>query len=156
MRISIISVGVRLPSWINQGVNEYQKRLPKEVGVELRDILPARRGKSIVIEKILKQEAEKITAAISDDCLLIVLDEKGNRQSTLGLSEHIGSWMQDGRDICIVIGGADGLHQDIKTRADQLWSLSDFTLPHGLARVVLMEQLYRAWTVMNNHPYHRA
>ena len=155
MQITIVAVGARLPTWINQGVAEYSKRFPPEISVHLAEIMPARRNKSATTEKILKQEADRIGSAIPKDSHIIVLDERGKPQRTVALAKKMESWMQDGKNIALVIGGADGIHDDIKTRANERLSLSDFTLPHGLARVLLMEQLYRAWTVIKKHPYHR-
>jgi len=155
MQITIIAVGIRLPGWINQGVSEYQKRMPPELRVNLAEIVPTKRNKSASTEKILKQECERIMAAIPKDAYLIVLDERGKSQATTALAKTMESWMQDGRNICLVIGGADGIHETLKQKASESWSLSDFTLPHGFARVLLTEQLYRAWTVIKNHPYHR-
>jgi len=155
MQITIVTVGIRLPGWINQGVSEYQKRMPPELRVNLSEIVPTKRNKSAGTEKILKQEAERISVAIAKGSHLIVLDERGKTQTTTALAKNMRSWMQDGKNICFVIGGADGIHETLKQQANESWSLSDFTLPHGLARVLLTEQLYRAWTVIKNHPYHR-
>ena len=155
MQISIVAVGIRLPSWINQGVNEYIKRLPPEVNVNLIEVPPVKRNKSAPAEKILKQEAEKIRAVIAKGSYLIVLDEHGKSRRTTVFAQNMDSWMREGKNIAFVIGGADGIEQDLKDKANELWSLSDFTLPHGIARVLLIEQLYRAWTVIKKHPYHR-
>ncbi len=155
MQITIVAVGIRLPGWINQGVSEYRKRMPPELRVNLTEIVPAKRSKSAGTEKILKQEADRISAAIPKGDHLVVLDERGKTQATAALAQNLTAWMQDGNNICFVIGGADGVHETLKNKANELWSLSDFTLPHGLARVVLTEQLYRAWTVTKKHPYHR-
>lgn len=146
---------MRLPGWVNQGVNEYKKRFPPEINVQLTEIQPIKRSKSVNVETILKQEAERISKAFVKGNHLIVLDEHGKTRRTTMLAGNMDSWMREGKNISFVIGGADGVHEDIKNKADELWSLSDFTLPHGLARVLLMEQLYRAWTVINKHPYHR-
>lgn len=155
MQLSVVSVGVRLPTWINQGVAEYQKRLPAELKVELKEVLPVKRSKTQSVAKVQKLEAERIESAIPAGSLMIVLDERGKSKSTQMLSEELKSWMQEGQSVCFIIGGADGINDDIKGRARQSWSLSAMTLPHGLARVLLMEQLYRAWSILNNHPYHR-
>jgi 23S rRNA (pseudouridine1915-N3)-methyltransferase len=155
MQITIVAVGIRLPSWINQGVNEYIKRFPPEVNLQLCELNPVKRNKSATREKILSQEAERIITAIPKGNYIIVLDEHGKTQRTTVLAKHMDSWMREGKNIALVIGGADGIHEDIKKKANEVWSLSDYTLPHGLARVLLTEQLYRAWTVIKKHPYHR-
>lgn len=144
-----------MPLWVNQGVKEYSKRFPPELNVQITEIQPTRRSKTAHPEKVLKSEAERINGAISKSSYLIVLDEQGKRQRTHDLAKNMETWMREGVNIAIIIGGADGIHTEIKNSANELWSLSDFTLPHGLARVVLVEQLYRAWTVINKHPYHR-
>lgn len=155
MQISIVAVGMRLPSWVNQGVNEYIKRFPPEVKVNLVEVSPVKRNKSAPAERILKQEAEKIRAALPKDNYLIVLDEHGKSRRTTVFAQNMDSWMREGKNIVFVIGGADGVEQELKSQANELWSLSDFTLPHGMARVLLTEQIYRAWTVIKKHPYHR-
>ena len=155
MQITIVAVGVRMPTWINQGVTEYQKRFPPELKVKLTEIPSSKRTKSANSDRILKQEAERISAAVPDGCHVIVLDEHGKTQRTTALAKNMASWMQNGKSIALVIGGADGIHADLKKQANEIWSLSDLTLPHGLARVFLMEQLYRAWSVLKKHPYHR-
>ncbi len=155
MKITIVALGVRLPNWINQGVMEYRKRFPPEVSLHLSEIPSCKRNKTASVEKSLKQEAERISGAIPKGSHVIVLDECGKTQKTLALAENMKSWMQDGKNVAFVIGGADGLHEEMKKQANELWSLSDFTLPHGLVRVLLTEQLYRAWTVIKKHPYHR-
>jgi 23S rRNA (pseudouridine1915-N3)-methyltransferase len=155
MKITILAVGTRLPNWINQGVAEYSKRFPPEVKVEINEIQADKRSKSSTPEKTLKAEAGRISAAITKGSHLIVLDERGKKQGTTALAKNMESWMLEGKNIVFVIGGADGIYEDIKDTAQELWALSDFTLPHGLARVLLIEQLYRVWTVIRKHPYHR-
>ncbi|NKB36131.1 MAG: 23S rRNA (pseudouridine(1915)-N(3))-methyltransferase RlmH [Gammaproteobacteria bacterium] len=155
MRITILSVGQRLPDWINQGVAEYHKRFPAELKVSLKEIPAGKRTKSSSTEKALKQECSRIIEAIPERDQIIVLDERGRKRNTRDLAENMANWLQEGENISFIIGGADGLHSELKEKARELWSLSDLTLPHGLARVLLMEQLYRAWTVINRHPYHR-
>ena len=155
MRITIVAVGLRMPSWVNQGVLEYSKRIPAEMNVSIVEVPAGKRTKSTPVDKILKQEAERISAAIPQDAHIVVLDERGRSQRTSALAGNMSTWMQNGRNVALVIGGADGLHSELKTRAHEIWSLSDLTLPHGLARVCLVEQLYRAWSLTRNHPYHR-
>jgi 23S rRNA (pseudouridine1915-N3)-methyltransferase len=144
-----------MPAWINTGFKEFNKRLPKEFLLNLVEVQPVTRGKSSSAEKIMMEESKRIRTNIPEGCLIVALDEHGKQLDSVSLSKKLGSWMRDGRDVAFIIGGADGLADDIKNSADMLWSLSSLTLPHSLVRVVLVEQIYRAWTIMNNHPYHR-
>jgi len=155
MRASIIAVGTRMPKWIDQGIADYQKRFPPGFRVQLREIPAARRGRSASMDKTLQKEAEQIRAAVPAGSRLILLDERGKKQGTRALAETVAGWMRTGQPVALVIGGADGLHAGMRETAAEIWSLSDFTLPHGLVRIILMEQLYRAWTLLENHPYHR-
>lgn len=154
IRITIAAVGKRAPDWIQAGFAEYKKRLSHAVDFRLVEVRPAVRGKTAT-GKVLQEEAKAILHAIPGGDFAIALDEKGVRQTTARLSEHLGLWLENKQNICFVIGGADGLHSSVKESADELWSLSDYTLPHLLVRVILAEQLYRAWSLLNNHPYHR-
>ena len=129
--------------------------LPSEPQINLIEITPSTRNKSTSIEKNIKEESKRIQSAIPDNSKLIVLDEKGKDFSSIALSKEMESWLPMGQDISIVIGGADGIDPVIKQQADEKWSLSSLTLPHALVRVVVAEQLYRAWSIMKGHPYHR-
>ncbi len=154
MRVSIVSVGHKMPAWIQSGYREYVKRLPPEIKVELSELKPEdRSGKTV--EKALALEGERILAAIPGGATVYALDEKGRSVTTQGLAVLLAGWMRDATHPLFVIGGADGLPEAVRTRADKLISLSALTLPHGLVRVVLAEQLYRAWSILANHPYHR-
>ena len=155
MLIKIVAVGVRMPGWVTQGFNEYSKRFPPEIDLQLGEIPPIKRNKSSNLEKVLIQEGERINASVPKGSHIIVLDERGSTQRTTILAKNMKEWMREGKNIAFVIGSADGTHENIRKNANELWSLSDFTLPHGLARVLLVEQLYRAWTIINKHPYHR-
>ena len=156
MRISLISVGQRMPAWVEQGFQEYAKRLPKDYALKLIEVAAYKRTKNTVTQAAMQIEGEKILAAMPKNNRLIVLDERGKLWSTLQLAEQMKTWAQSGSDVALVVGGADGLSDQVKTKADQLWSLSPLTLPHPLVRVLLAEQIYRAWSVVSNHPYHRA
>jgi 23S rRNA (pseudouridine1915-N3)-methyltransferase len=154
LKLRIISVGHKMPGWVETACNEYIKRMPREMTVEIVEIKPDKRAAGKQSPQVQEAEAKRILEASGKD-YLIVLDERGASVTTLQLAERMKSWLTGGRDISLVIGGADGLHADVKSRADWLWSLSALTLPHGMVRVLLSEQLYRAWSVINHHPYHR-
>lgn len=155
MRLLIVAVGHKMPDWVAAGYAEYAKRMPRETRLELVEIKPEKRAGGKTDTQIKEAEKERILAALPRECELVALDERGEMPTTLALAASLKTWLGGGRDVALVIGGADGLHEDIKQRANKLLSLSRFTLPHGLARVVLAEQLYRAVTVIHNHPYHR-
>ena len=143
-----------MPGWVEDACTEYTKRMPRDATVEIIDIKPEKRAAGNSTENIQLIEAKRIIEAIGKD-MLIALDERGTEVTTLQLAEKFKTWQTSGRDIALVIGGADGLHQTIKQKADWLWSLSKLTMPHGMVRVMLAEQLYRAYSVTQNHPYHR-
>lgn len=155
MKLLIVAVGHKMPAWVNEGYTEYAKRMPREARIDLVEIKPEKRAGGKTKEQVHEAERQRIAAALPANCELVALDERGQEWSTLELAETLKGWMQGGRDVAFVIGGADGLHPELKRRADRLWSLTRLTLPHGLVRVVLAEQLYRAVTVIQNHPYHR-
>ncbi len=144
-----------MPDWITSGFNEFNKRLPRELKLNLIELSPAKRGKTASAGKIIEDETKRIRAAIPAGSVLIVLDEHGKQLTSPQLAKKLESWSRQGCDLSFIIGGADGLADDLKKSADMLWSLSELTLPHALVRIVLAEQIYRAWTIMNNHPYHR-
>ncbi len=156
MRISIIAVGTRMPAWVSQGIAEYSKRLPRELSLVWREIPLARRSKVASAQQSCAVEGEQILKAIPTGERVIALDVAGQRLSTGQLARHLQSWQMSGDCYSLLIGGPDGLSPACLARADQCWSLSDLTLPHPLVRVLLAEQLYRAWTITVNHPYHRA
>ena len=154
MRLWIIAVGTKMPEWVDAAFAEYAKRMPREARIELVEIKPEKRsGKAT--QQILDAERERILAALPQNCQLLALDERGVALTTRQLAQAMAEWMGGGQDVAFVIGGADGLHEEIKRSARRLLALSAMTLPHGLARVVLAEQLYRALTVLQNYPYHR-
>lgn len=155
MRISILSVGHKMPAWIQDGFQEYARRMPPEIRVELVELKPEERGPGRAAAKAMDDEGARILAAVPDGASLLALDERGKAISTQGLSVMLAEWMRDGSHPVFAIGGADGLSPQVKERAQKLVSLSALTLPHGLVRVVLAEQIYRAWTILARHPYHR-
>jgi 23S rRNA (pseudouridine1915-N3)-methyltransferase len=143
-----------MPDWVEKACAEYLKRMPRETSVEIIEIKPDKRASGKTPEVVQESEASRILEAAGKD-LLIVLDEHGQEVTTTQLAQRMENWLAGGRDVALVIGGADGLHASLKKKADWLWSLSKLTMPHGMVRIVLAEQLYRAWTVIQNHPYHR-
>jgi 23S rRNA (pseudouridine1915-N3)-methyltransferase len=155
MRVTILSVGHKMPSWIQEGFNEYARRMPPEIRVELIELKPEERGAGKNADKAKAIEGERLLAAVPEGGTLIALDEQGKSVATRGLSVMLSAWMRDASRPVFAIGGADGLSEAVKERADKLVSLSALTLPHGLVRVVLAEQLYRAWSILARHPYHR-
>ena len=155
MRVTILSVGHKMPAWIQEGFQEYTRRMPPEVRVELVELKPEERSAGKPAAKAMQAEGERLIAALPAGSTVLALDEKGRSVSTQGLSVMLAEWMRDGSHPAFVIGGADGLDATVKDRADKLISLSALTLPHGLVRVLLAEQLYRAWSILARHPYHR-
>jgi len=143
-----------MSDWVETACAEYTKRMPREMTVEIVEIKPDKRAAGKNSAQVQKAEGKRIIEAAGRD-YLVALDEHGQEISTLQLADRMKNWLSGGRDVALVIGGADGLHADIKARADWLWSLSKLTLPHGMVRALLAEQLYRAHSVINNHPYHR-
>jgi len=146
MRITVLAIGHKMPSWIEEGFREYTKRMPPEARVELIELKPG---------KDKDDEGRKLLDALPSGAALLALDERGKTVTTQGLSVMLSDWMRDGSSPAFVIGGADGLSDEVRARAAKLISLSALTLPHQLVRVVLAEQLYRAWSILARHPYHR-
>ena len=144
-----------MPDWITAGFNEYTKRMPREAQIVLLEIKPEPRTTGKTTAQIMEAEAQRILAALPQNCLRIALDERGVQPTTKQLAAQMQDWMREGRDVAFIIGGADGLHESVKVAAQQLLGLSALTLPHAFARVLLAEQLYRAHSLMHNHPYHR-
>lgn len=155
MKLSVLAVGHRMPDWVTAGFEEYARRMPREMPLQLKELKPAQRSSAGDTARWLQTEAERINAAAPAGILRVVLDEHGRSFPTRALAEHLERWRGDGRDLAFIIGGADGLAPDIKKGAGLLWSLSPLTLPHGLVRVILAEQLYRAASMLAGHPYHR-
>jgi 23S rRNA (pseudouridine1915-N3)-methyltransferase len=154
MKLLILAVGDKLPDWAEIAVAEYVKRMPREARIEVVAIRPEKRsGQSA--DRIKANEANRILEKLPQSACLVALDEHGKELSTRELAHSLDGWLQSGRDTALVIGGADGLSADILSRAETILSLSRLTLPHAMARVLLAEQLYRAWTLLTNHPYHR-
>lgn len=155
MQLIVAAVGHKMPGWIDTGFQEYAKRMPPECRLVLKEIKPVDRAANKSAESVMAQERARIEAVLPKTGRVIALDERGTALTTLELSQQLSIWQQHGGDVSFVIGGADGLDAEFKQNADSLLRLSNMTLPHGLVRVMLAEQLYRAWSILKNHPYHR-
>jgi 23S rRNA (pseudouridine1915-N3)-methyltransferase len=155
MQLIVAAVGHKMPAWIEAGFQEYAKRMPPECRLVLKEIKPIERSSGKNAETVMAQERTRIEAALPKGGHVIALDEHGAHMTTVQLSQQLSIWQQHGGDVSFVIGGADGLDADFKKNADMLLRLSNMTLPHGMVRVILAEQLYRAWSILRNHPYHR-
>ncbi|HEB99324.1 MAG TPA: 23S rRNA (pseudouridine(1915)-N(3))-methyltransferase RlmH [Thiotrichales bacterium] len=155
MRIRLIAVGNRMPGWVEEGYREYARRLPRECALELVEIPPGRRSRNADIARILREEGERMLAAIPKGARPVALDVGGRAWDTPGLARQLGAWLEEGRDLALLVGGPEGLAPEVRARAELSWSLSPLTLPHPLVRVVVAEQIYRAFSLLRGHPYHR-
>jgi len=155
MRLRVIAVGTRMPGWVDAAFADYARRLPRALPVELKELPAARRSATMPAAQAMAEEGARILAALGPRDYLVALDERGREYSTQELAPWLEERRRSGQDLACVIGGADGLAPGVLARAQQRWSLSRLTLPHGLVRVVLIEQLYRASTLLAGHPYHR-
>jgi len=156
MQLIVAAVGHKMPAWIETGFQEYAKRMPPECRLVLKEIKPIERSSGRNAETVMAQEKLRIETVLPKGSYVVALDEHGTDLTTIQLSTHLTQWQQQGRDVTFVIGGADGLDAEFKKQADMLIRVSSLTLPHGMVRVLLAEQLYRAWSITKNHPYHRA
>ena len=154
MRLGILAVGHKLPDWVAKGCAEYIKRMPRELPLSVVEVKPEPRG-SKTREQLLAAEKSRLQAALTGFSRVVVLDERGTDLTTVKLAQRLEDWMREGGDTAFIIGGADGIDEELKQRADEMIRLSSLTLPHAMARLVLCEQLYRAVSVVKNHPYHR-
>jgi len=155
VHIRLIAVGDRQPAWVDEGFSAYTMRFPRDWQFRLEALPTARRGKNDKSNRSREAETDQILARIRPEESVVLLDERGRHYTSQQLAERLDAWQQDGRDLCFVIGGPDGVGAALSARADLAWSLSSLTLPHGLARVFFAEQLYRAWSLQSGHPYHR-
>jgi len=156
MKIHLLAVGTKMPDWVTQGFNEYAHRLPAKCSLYLKEIPAEKRSKNSNIKAIMQKEADKLKNAIPNNCRVVALDVKGQSWSTEKLATHLQDWMMGGQDIALLVGGPDGLTDELLALSQEKWSLSNLTFPHPLVRVILSEQIYRAFTITENHPYHRA
>ena len=156
MNLLVAAVGQRMPGWVSEAWKEYARRMPPNLGLSLREISLEKRGKNADTRRLKATESQALYDAMPVRARIIVLDVQGQGWSTDQLAANLGDWMGEGRDVGFLIGGPDGISAEIMQKADNRWSLGPLTYPHPLVRVVLAEQLYRAWTITQNHPYHRA
>jgi 23S rRNA (pseudouridine1915-N3)-methyltransferase len=155
MKLVVVAVGNKMPAWVDAAFADYAKRLPRNMAFELIEVRPEARTSGKSVPQLLAAEATRIDAAIPGGAARVICDEHGEDITTMKLSAKLQQWQDSATDIAMVIGGPDGLAQSIKDSARLTLRLSSMTLPHGLARVLLVEQVYRAWSVLQNHPYHR-
>jgi len=155
MRISIVALGERMPDWVTHGYHEYIKRIGTEMPIDLIEVSPEKRGKNADIPRILEKEAKRLRAHIPANSVVVALDINGKSWSTEALADRLRHWQQDGSNICFLIGGPEGMTRELLDSADLRLSFSAMTFPHPLVRILLAEQLYRAYSILNNHPYHK-
>jgi 23S rRNA (pseudouridine1915-N3)-methyltransferase len=155
VKIKIIAAGTKMPAWVNEGFNEYQKRLTQEVTIQLVETSIAKRGKNPDIKRLIEKEGKDLLQQHAPQDLLVTLDVKGKHLSTEQLAEKLSQWQHAGRNVSMLVGGPDGLSTECSDQSEFKWSLSALTLPHPLVRILLAEQIYRAWTITKGHPYHK-
>ncbi|GHF81296.1 23S rRNA (pseudouridine(1915)-N(3))-methyltransferase RlmH [Thalassotalea marina] len=155
MRITLYAVGNKMPAWVTQGFNEYSRRFPRDLTFDLVEIPPGKRGKNADIARILEKEGQQTLAAIPKGNRIVTLEVTGKPWTTPDLAQNLEKWQLDGRDVALLVGGPEGLAPACIQASEQKWSLSALTLPHPMVRIIVAESLYRAWSVNNNHPYHR-
>ncbi len=155
MQISLIAVGRRMPQWVDDAYSEYARRMPRHCSLKLVEINAGKRSKSADVARINRQEGERLLEAVPSGSRVIALERTGREKSTEQLAGSMEKWLAGGQDVVLLVGGPEGLSKECIDRADECWSLSKLTLAHPLVRVVLAEQLYRAWSIIANLPYHR-
>jgi 23S rRNA (pseudouridine1915-N3)-methyltransferase len=156
VKINLIAIGNKMPDWVELAGNDFIRRLPAEIKINSILLPLIKRGKNPDIARIVRDESRKLITAVPKDSLFVVLDVLGKPVTTMKLSSLLETWLQQGQDISIIIGGPDGVSDELLSKAALKISLSQLTFPHPLVRVILLEQIYRAWSIINNHPYHRA
>lgn len=155
MKISVIAVGLKMPNWAAEASEDYLHRFPADWKVELKTVKAEDRNTK-AIPKIMEAEAQRIRAALPKDAIMVIMDERGKDLTSTKLAEQLNCWGEQGKPIAFIIGGADGIDPSLKAHAHFMLRLSSLTLPHAMARVLLLEQIYRSWSLLHNHPYHRA
>ena len=156
MNLTVAAVGTRMPAWVQEAWQEYARRFPRGMSLQLKEIPLARRARNADIAALRQAEGDALLAAVPQGYRVIALDERGKQWSTLELAGQMENWMREEKGVCFLVGGPDGLPQQCRDQAQNTWSLGRLTLPHPMIRALLAEQLYRAWTVTQNHPYHRS
>jgi len=156
MRLQLLAIGQRMPEWVATGFAEYAGRMPRDIALTLQALPNPARSRAVDTSTLRRVEGQALLAAVPGQALVVALDEGGDVVDTRAMARRLARWQQSGRDVALVIGGAAGLDDAVRERADWVWSLSPLTFPHMLVRVLVAEQLYRAWSLLNNHPYHRA
>ena len=155
MRLHLLCVGNRQPAWIDQGFDAYARRLPRECALALTEVPTRHRGKAADVKRAVEREGERLIQSIPEGALVIALDAGGEPWTTRQLADRLEEWRANYQHVALLVGSAEGLSAACLERAQYRWSLSPLTLPHGLARILVAEQLYRAWSILNGHPYHR-
>lgn len=155
MRIQLITVGIKMPSWITEGYQSYSTRLPPDCTLSLHEISLNKRSKNANIKKLQEREGQQMLSVIGKSDHVIAMEINGVSWSTEQLASQLRNWRQMGHNISLLVGGPEGMLPSVSDKADQKWSLSSLTLPHFMVRLLIAEQIYRAWSIMNNHPYHR-
>ena len=156
MRLIVAAVGQRMPEWVQQAWAEYARRFPRPYSLELLEVPLLKRSRNADIEGLRKRESDALLSSVPRGFRIIVLDEQGIQWSTMELAQQMENWMREERGVCFLVGGPDGLSAQCRQQAHNNWSLGRLTLPHPMVRTILAEQLYRGWTITQNHPYHRA
>lgn len=155
MNITVLAVGTKMPRWVDEAVNDYAKRFGRDIVYTLKEIKPEKRTSSVNAAQGMLAEEKRLLDAIPTQALVVALDEHGVAPTSIQLAEYLKTWQMNGEHVCFIIGGADGMTDTIKQKAKMLMRLSNLTLPHSMVRVLLTEQLYRAVSILHNHPYHR-
>lgn len=155
MNIEIVAVGTKEPDWVTSGVKEYQKRLPRDWQINIRELNVSKRHKGEPAEKHISDEGKRMMSMLNTDGRIIAMDSRGSNWSTLELSKKFEAWQYDYKQVQFLVGGPDGLSEECLSTAHESWALSRLTFPHFIVRILLAEQIYRAWSVLNNHPYHK-
>lgn len=155
MQLLIVAVGKRMPGWVQQGWAEYARRFPRGLSMDLKEVPLARRSANATVDALREAEGGALMSAAPAGYRRVALDQRGSQWTTAALAGRLADWMREERGVCFLVGGPDGLAEGCRAQADDVWSLGCLTLPHPIVRVILAEQLYRAWTITQNHPYHR-
>jgi 23S rRNA (pseudouridine1915-N3)-methyltransferase len=156
MQLTVAAIGQRMPAWVQTPWKEYARRFGRGVSLELKELPMARRSRNPDIAALCQSEGESLLAAVPSGHRVVALDQRGEQWSTAELAQQLENWMREEHGVCFLVGGPDGLPQPCRIQARNVWSLGRLTLPHPLVRIILAEQLYRAWAITQNHPYHRS